>query len=115
MFNKQTQFWHKHNTYKAWAWSTLGVGLACGTAAVIIVYASDNNNEDYRVLGTFCCLCYGGGLACIASIPLFIQSHRYKVKAKKSVSLSLNATTIPVSSPKGKYEQILALGFAISL
>lgn len=58
---------------------------------------------------------YGGGLACIASIPLFIQSHRYKVKAKKSVGLSLNATPIPVSSTMSKYEQIAALGLAISL
>lgn len=85
-YYKDTKYWKRHNKYKTLGWTFLGVGVAA-LAASYIVYTSDGDNvsedESYmQALGSVALVSVGGALT-IASIPMFVLSHKNKCKAKK--------------------------------
>lgn len=111
---KLTADWKKSRRLKRAAWITLGVGAfiaAAGTAAGILAFDEDGLVTVPIWLSTW----FVGGLSMLSSVPLFITSHHFKTKAKRSVDISLNATGFCETTPIGRSALGLALTFWPSL
>lgn len=110
---KLTADWKKSRRLKRAAWITLGVGAfiaAGGTVAGILAIDEDGLVTVPIWLSTW----FVGGLSMLSSIPLFITSHHFKNRAKRSVDISLNATGFCEPTPKGRSVPRPALGLAIT-
>lgn len=110
---KLTADWKKSRRLKRAAWITLGVGTfiaAAGTAAGILAF----DGEGLATAGIWLSTWTVGGLSMLASIPLFITSHHFKTKAKRSVDISLNATGFYEPTPQGPALRRAALGLALT-
>lgn len=110
---KLTDDWKMSRRLKRAAWITLGAGAfiaAAGTVAGILAI-----EEDGLVTGgIWLCTWTVGGLSMLTSIPLFITSHHFKNRAKRSVDISLNATGFCEPTPQGRALRRPALGFALT-
>lgn len=109
---KQTPYWKRYKVLKGCAWGALGLGI-CGTGVtgfIMVVHGSYSGSESslYTAL-----LITSLGVTA-SSIPLFIFANKNKIKAKRTVELSLNASHIYMSLPNGRQQVEPALGLCIN-
>lgn len=120
---KQTAYWKKHKIFKGCGFGTLGLGL-CGTFVGVCGALGSAYNENYQSISNstrndkeekaFDIIAYVGVGLIASSIPLFILSNEYKIKAKENVRLLLNSSTIYMPSINGRMKPQPALSVCIS-
>jgi len=93
---EKTKCWKKHNVFKTWAWTTLGVGIAAtGVGYVGRTFGFGEKTYSRARLRAYRAMWVSGGVLIAGSVPLFILSKKEKYKAKGSVlDVSLNATSV---------------------
>lgn len=112
---KLTPYWKKHNVFKTCAWSAFGVGL-CGTVvgyigAIVNGYTNAHWKEEK---GTWEFIIASGTVVTCSSIPLFVLSHKYKKKAKKTAKVSVAYSSINMVSPDGMRRSDPSVGVLIN-
>lgn len=110
---KLTDDWKMSRRLKRAACITLGAGAflaVAGTVGGILAF----DGEGLATVGIWFCTWTAGGLSMLSSIPLFITSHHFKNRAKRSVDISLNATGFCEPTPQGRAMRRPALGVALT-
>lgn len=113
---KQTIYWKKHKKLKRYALGVLGLGI-CGTIAGWIGEAGNSayTNSGWKDDGKAWDAVLGIGLGLtVSSIPLFIISHKNKIKAKNAIEISLNGSMIHERAANGAVVIQPAVAFCVN-
>jgi hypothetical protein len=113
---KQTVYWKRHKKFKAYAYGTLGLGICSMTVGWLgkagnSAITNSNWKEEGKVWDVV--LVAGTGLM-ISSIPLFILSHKNKVKAKEGLTVSLVTDNINLDLQNGTKHSRQTIGVNVS-
>lgn len=110
--NDTDKYWKLYRGYKIGAFCALGVGLASmGFGFVCLI---GNSFPDVQnPTNTWAAFVFGGLGVSLASIPLFVISHKNGKKAE-SVNVSLNVASIPAVASCGQMLAQPACGVSIN-